>query len=69
MRYWGLDVMQRERSWGSGRDAELWEEWDVDRWEEDDEEDPSGKDIVRELLAAYCGADGGAVADGSDAAG
>lgn len=69
VRYWGLETMQRERGDFSNTPLEPWEEWDVDRWEEDDCEEPSGKDIVKELLAAYSGDDGGAVADGGDAAG
>lgn len=61
--------MQRERGGDPGRDAQLWEEWDVDRSEDWEDPEPSGKDIVRELLASYSGDVGGAVADGGDAAG
>jgi hypothetical protein len=69
VRYWGLDAVQRERVESPERDAESCEEWDVDRWEENEDREPSGKDIVKELLAAYSGDDGGAVADGGDGAG
>lgn len=68
MRYWGLETMQRERGDFSNAPLEPWEEWDVDRWDEEEPPESSGKDIVGELLAAYSGDDGGAVADSGDAA-